>query len=335
MIKNFANTLIRWQKKHGRHNLPWQQTDPYKVWVSELMLQQTQVSTVLNYYPKFIQKFPTVQDLAAASLDEVYQQWSGLGYYRRARFLHSGAQMIVKDFNGVFPSHIEDIQKIPGVGRSTAHAIASFCYNQRVSILDGNVQRTLARLTGFTDEIDTGAAQKHFWTLAETLVPKKETQMPAYTQGLMDFGATLCTPKNPQCNHCPFNTQCKALKNNQQTLIPKKKQKKQVPMRIYDVFYYEKSISNKMLHGFIKYKKELGVWEHLHGPTIQLSTIDTSAPNFTLYHTFSHFKAEFRVFINQGTIPDNLIWKEPKAWLMSSIPSPVATMIENVTTPTA
>lgn len=331
LIKKFSSRLIRWQKNQGRHDLPWQCTEPYKVWVSELMLQQTQVSTVLKYFSKFIAKFPTVQDLANATQDEVYEQWSGLGYYRRARFLHAGAKQIVNTFNGVFPTSIEDILSLPGVGKSTAHAIAAFCYNQQVSILDGNVQRTLARIIGYTEYIDTTQAQQYFWALAAKLVPKNKTDMPAYTQGLMDFGATLCTPKKPLCDQCPFQKDCVSFKENTQTNIPKKKPKKAIPLRIFDVFYYEKFHDGLAKHGFIQYKKELGVWEHLYGPIIKQNALDSVKPDFILNHTFSHFKAEFRVFVNKDKPPKQLYWKTPQDWLKSGIPSPVGLMIQKIT----
>ena len=296
------------------------------------MLQQTQVSTVLNYFPNFILKFPTIQDLAAASQDEVYQQWSGLGYYRRARFLHEGAKRVVAVYGGKFPEKNEDILTLPGVGQSTANAISAFCYNERVSILDGNVQRTLARIIGYTEEIDTTTSQKYFWDLAKTLLPKQKTEMPSYTQGLMDFGATLCTPKKPLCQACPFQKDCIAFKDNTQLLIPKKKPKKSIPTRIYDVFYQEKILHGETFHGFIQYQKELGIWEHLYGPIIKPSTIDGVKPDFIIQHTFSHFKGEFRVFVNKDKSPD-LHWKKPSEWLNAGIPTPVGLMIQNVIKP--
>src|SRR5947207_9869494 len=178
----FAQQLIAWQSRHGRHDLPWQGTrDPYRIWLSEVMLQQTQVSTVIPYYQRFIQKYPTARALAAASEDEVLQLWSGLGYYARGRNLHRAAQRVARSG---FPRTAEAIAELPGVGRSTAAAIAAFAYGERGAILDGNVKRVLARVFAIADE-------KSLWPLAERLLPKRGIE--AYTQALMDLGATICT----------------------------------------------------------------------------------------------------------------------------------------------
>jgi len=204
-----AGQVIRWQKQHGRHGLPWQGTrDPYRVWLSEVMLQQTQVSTVLAYYPRFLLRFPTVQALAAAPLDAVLALWSGLGYYSRARNLHRGAQVVVAEHGGAFPRSSAGLQTLPGIGRSTAAAIAAFCFGERAAILDGNVKRVLTRALGFAGDLAVAAEEQRLWAAAEALLPAKDVDI--YTQGLMDLGATLCLARRPACERCPLAADCVA-----------------------------------------------------------------------------------------------------------------------------
>jgi len=208
LIEDFAPRLIAWQRQHGRSSLPWQNTrDPYRVWLSEIMLQQTQVSTVLGYYARFLERFPSVVDLANAHLDEVLAMWQGLGYYSRARNLHRCAEAVRDLHGGEFPKTAAGLQELPGIGRSTAAAIAAFCFGQRVAILDGNVKRVLGRVLAFEGDLSSSAQEKKLWVLAEELVPAKGVE--SYTQGLMDLGATVCTPKNPACVICPMNDLCR------------------------------------------------------------------------------------------------------------------------------
>ena len=209
----FAELLIDWQRQHGRSGLPWQHTrDPYRVWLSEVMLQQTQVSTVLSYFARFLDAFPSVQALAAASADEVMALWAGLGYYSRARNLHRCAQVVVERHGGVFPGSAEALQTLPGIGASTAAAIAAFCHGERASIVDGNVRRVLARLLAFDRDLAQTASQRALWDLAQALLPQAPApeDMTAYTQGLMDLGATVCLRSRPQCERCPVMTLCRA-----------------------------------------------------------------------------------------------------------------------------
>jgi A/G-specific adenine glycosylase len=210
---NFGDTVVAWQKKHGRHDLPWQNTrDPYVVWLSEIMLQQTQVATVRDYFARFMQRFPTVTDLAAAHQDEVLGLWSGLGYYSRARNLHRAAQYVVALHGGVFPATAEALQTLPGIGRSTAAAVASLCFGEPIAILDGNVKRVLTRYLGFEGDLASSRIEKELWAIAQTLLPQRHvaTVMAHYTQGVMDLGATVCTPKKPQCMQCPLASSCVA-----------------------------------------------------------------------------------------------------------------------------
>ena len=209
----FAESLIEWQRYAGRSGLPWQGTrDPYRVWLSEVMLQQTQVSTVLTYFPRFLAHCPDVRSLAEAPVDDVMALWSGLGYYSRARNLHRCAQVVVADHAGVFPSDAQTLQTLPGIGASTAAAIAAFCHGERISILDGNVRRVLTRLLAFDGDLSQTAWQRELWALAQDLLPAAPSgdDMTAYTQGLMDLGATVCTRSRPLCERCPVQPICRA-----------------------------------------------------------------------------------------------------------------------------
>ena len=208
-----APTLIAWQRQHGRHGLPWVGSrDPYRVWLSEIMLQQTQVSVVLDYYQRFLDRFPTVAALAAASQDEVLALWSGLGYYSRARNLHRCAQVVVADHGGRCPASSAALAELPGIGRSTAAAIAAFCFGERCAILDGNVKRVLGRALGFSGDLAQARQEKALWQLAEALLPEAgaDGAIQAYTQGLMDLGASLCSLRRPACDACPLAGLCVA-----------------------------------------------------------------------------------------------------------------------------
>ena len=225
---DFARHIVRWQTLHGRHNLPWQNTrNPYRVWLSEIMLQQTQVSAVLGYYARFLERFPTVAQLAAADSDEVMGLWAGLGYYSRARNLHRCAQDVVALHGGAFPNTAALLQTLPGVGRSTAAAIASFCFAERVAILDGNVKRVLTRVLGFGHDLAQSANERLLWDKATELLPTTDLAdaMPRYTQGVMDLGATLCTSRAPQCLLCPVQALCAGLATGDPLRFPVKTRK--------------------------------------------------------------------------------------------------------------
>lgn len=220
---DFSARLIAWQHRHGRHHLPWQVREPYLVWLSEIMLQQTQVATVLDYYPRFTTRFPTVQALAAAPQDEVLSLWQGLGYYSRARNLHKAAQQVVSGFGGVFPSSRRELETLCGVGRSTAAAIAAFAFHQREAILDGNVKRVLCRVFARDGNPADKKFENQLWALAESLLPSEQENMPAYTQGLMDLGATVCKRSKPLCGKCPMAEICQAKAQNRTAVLPRKK----------------------------------------------------------------------------------------------------------------
>lgn len=228
VLPHFARELVQWQKTHGRHSLPWQNTrDPYRVWLSEIMLQQTQVATVLDYYARFLSRFPDVSDLAAAHVDEVLGLWSGLGYYSRARNLHRCAQQVVARHGGHFPLTSEELQTLPGIGPSTAAAIASFCFSERVAILDGNVKRVLTRLLAFEGDMAQGSQEKKLREIANELLPATNLKesMPRYTQGIMDLGATVCTQRKPACLLCPVHNICLGFAGGEPEKYPVKTRK--------------------------------------------------------------------------------------------------------------
>jgi A/G-specific adenine glycosylase len=204
---NFADRIITWQKQHGRHDLPWQRTnDPYLIWLSEIMLQQTQVATVIPYFERFVARFPDVNALASAPIESVMASWAGLGYYSRARNLHRCAQLIASEHGGKFPGHVERLAQLPGIGRSTAAAIAALAFGERAAILDGNVKRVLARHYGIHGFPGHPKIERKFWERAESLLPANEIE--AYTQGLMDLGAAVCVRTHPKCGVCPVSGTC-------------------------------------------------------------------------------------------------------------------------------
>lgn len=225
---SFAQRIILWQRRHGRHHLPWQNTrDPYRIWLSEIMLQQTQVETVKSYYLRFLSVFPNVFALARAPVTQVLELWSGLGYYRRAHFLHHTARRIIDDYHGTFPETEQELTELPGIGRSTAAAIAVFAFHRHAAILDGNVKRILARHHGIEGDPTQSSVEKHMWAVAETLLPKNN--LPAYTQGLMDLGAQICTRTCPDCPHCPLRQDCFAHAAQQTALLPSPRQRQTIP----------------------------------------------------------------------------------------------------------
>jgi len=226
----FAERLVAWQRVNGRHELPWQQTrDPYNIWLSEIMLQQTQVRSVIPYYQRFCARFPTLEALAAAPLASVLEAWSGLGYYARARNLHRCAQTIVIRHGGEFPGDPQIIARLPGIGRSTAAAIGVFAFGRRAAILDGNVRRVLARCFAVDGSASPAADRRRLWALAESLLPT--TEIEAYSQGLMDLGATLCVHRLPACDRCPLASLCAARQQGRQAALPVPVTRKPLPER--------------------------------------------------------------------------------------------------------
>ncbi|MBT9596344.1 MAG: A/G-specific adenine glycosylase [Vitreoscilla sp.] len=255
---DLAARVIAWQRHHGRHTLPWQQArEPYRVWLSEIMLQQTQVTTVLGYYERFLQRFPTVQALAAAPLDEVLALWAGLGYYSRARNLHRCAQAVVADHGGRFPTAASALATLPGIGRSTAAAIAAFCFGERVAILDGNVKRVLTRALGFGDDLAVARHERALWALAQDLLPDRPG-MVAYTQGLMDLGATLCSQRQPRCGACPLADGCVARAEGHPEAYPVKTRKLRRSQRTHALLWLTQGDAV-----WLQRRPDAGVWAGL------------------------------------------------------------------------
>jgi len=282
----FARKLLAWYKKHGRKNLPWQHDiNPYRVWVSEIMLQQTQVNTVIPYYQKFMRRFADVASLAAASEDDVLHHWSGLGYYSRARNLHSSAKRIVENFSGELPQTLEELQSLPGIGRSTAGAIRASAFELPASILDGNVKRVIARHFAVEGWPGKTAVANQLWALAEQLTPPKNLR--AYTQAIMDLGATLCTRSKPQCDACPLHNSCAALANDAIALYPGKKPRKTLPVKTA-TFYLIENTAGEIL---LERRPSAGIWGGLWSlPENALIAEHTKQQSWpVLRHTFSHF----------------------------------------------
>jgi len=224
--KAFRKKLIVWYQSHAR-DLPWRRTkDPYKIWVSEIMLQQTQVETVIPYYRRWLKRFPTLQSLAAADLSEVMKQWAGLGYYRRARMLHEGAKILLKISSGKVPEDVEQLLKLPGIGRYTAGAISSIAFGRKAPILDGNVVRILTRLEAISSDIGSTKTVARLWKLSQSLLPDQNPGN--FNQAMMELGATLCLPENPRCGLCPVSSFCTAHQRGWETRYPVKKRKESI-----------------------------------------------------------------------------------------------------------
>jgi len=257
-MHNFSKSLISWYLKNKR-DLPWRNTvDPYRIWLSEIMLQQTRVAQGLPYYLKFIDVFPSVNDLADASEEQVLKLWQGLGYYSRARNLHASAKYVAYELNSVFPSNYTELKKLKGVGDYTASAIASICYKEPKAVLDGNVFRVLARLYGIDTPINTREGGKLFSELSQKLI---DIECPdTHNQAIMEFGATHCMPKNPECESCVFNTKCVALKNNDVGSLPIKLKKLKVRKRFFN---YVVPIAGNETTMLCK-RPEKGIWANLY-----------------------------------------------------------------------
>jgi A/G-specific adenine glycosylase len=346
-MSSFATRLITWQKQFGRHDLPWQNTrDPYAIWVSEIMLQQTQVSAVIGYYARFMQRFPDIASLASASQEDVLQHWSGLGYYSRARNLHQAAIDIMQLHDGQFPQDFATIQTLPGIGRSTAAAIASFAFHQVQTILDGNVKRVLARHFCIEGWPGTPLIEKQLWTLAESLLPAEE--MVAYTQGLMDLGATLCTRSKPQCPSCPVRETCQAYAQGLEAVLPTPKPRKAIPEKHVKMLI--------LLRGntvMLEKRRASGIWGGLWSlpeiqpcedtPTVVKSRFGLALdaeqgyiPIPKLSHAFTHFKLHIEPQAlqlsgaQQPSSAHDYIWLDIDDAINAAIPTPVRTLLSSL-----
>lgn len=257
---DFSTRLIQWQRRYGRHHLPWQVKNPYAVWLSEIMLQQTQVATVLDYYPRFLSRFPDVKSLADAPEDEVLSLWAGLGYYSRARNLHKAAKQVAAQFNGEFPKTRLELETLCGVGRSTAAAISAFAFNQRETILDGNVKRVLCRVYALEGNPQDKKFESQLWQLAESLLPSEKSHMPAYIQGLMDLGATVCKRTKPLCHQCPMHDICEAKKQNRIAELPRKK----TAVEVHTLPLYWLVVRNRADRILLCKRPAKGIWGGLY-----------------------------------------------------------------------
>ena len=315
----FSQRILAWFDQYGRKDLPWQQQKTsYSVWISEIMLQQTQVTTVIPYYQRFMQSFPDVAALARAEQDEVLHHWTGLGYYARARNLHKAALIIVDEHAGNFPKNLEQVMALPGIGRSTAAAILSLAHNQHHSILDGNVKRTLGRHAAIEGWPGNKAVETQLWQLADSLTPSKRTG--DYNQAMMDMGATLCTRSSPACSRCPVADDCQGFKLGRPTDFPGKKAKKTNPVRA--TFMLVPQWQNKVL---LHKRPPSGIWGGLWG-FYQLENLDELSKQaselgiseFSLEfllpfrHTFSHFHLDIQPLLlampqapNYAQVQDN------------------------------
>lgn len=342
-MSNFAERLIEWQQQHGRHGLPWQNTkDPYHVWLSEIMLQQTQVTTVIPYYLRFLERFPDIVSLANAPQDDVLSHWAGLGYYTRARNLHATAKIVTEKYNGIFPSAFDDIVALPGIGRSTASAISSFAFGQRKAILDGNVKRVLARQYGIEGYPGQPKVEADMWLLAEKLLPEKGIEI--YTQSLMDLGATICIRSRPACNDCPVADTCVALSTNRVAELPDRKPAKVSPKKQTRMLIIRDQSTGQIM---MERRPSVGLWGGLWSfPELAVDEdieafcyqrwqikIQMQKPYPNLTHVFTHFSLEITpqplLLIDQPfkVAEENIAWFAPQQALQMGIPTPVKKLL--------
>lgn len=329
--KKFQQKILDWFKHHGRRNLPWQQSqNPYYVWVSEIMLQQTQVKTVIPYFQRFIECHPNIFSLANAELDEVLHNWAGLGYYARARNLHATAKTIVERFKGKFPQDITTLIELPGIGRSTAGAIRSLGFNQPAPILDGNVKRFFARFFAVKGWPGQATVLKKLWDLAQGYVPDYKSS--DYTQALMDIGAMICTPKTPSCSICPVKNYCKALEQEAVDAYPSRKPNTKLPLRRrYFFLFYNKN--NQIL---LEKRPPAGIWGGLWSLPECESELDIKTwckKNYSLeveksyqlpsfLHIFTHFRLEITPIIAKIKIQRHLIMEsQHRVWYNLDTPA--------------
>ena len=345
-LSRFAPALIQWQRERGRHGLPWQGTrDPYRVWLSEIMLQQTQVSTVIAYYDRFLQRFPDVGALASASQDEVMALWSGLGYYSRARNLHRCAQTVVADHGGVFPQTSEALESLPGIGASTAAAIAAFCFGQRVSIVDGNVRRVLGRLLAFDGDLSMQGPQRELWAQAQDLLPLAPSpeDMVSYTQGLMDLGAGLCTRTRPACGDCPVSTLCQAHGLGQQDRYPVKSRRL---TRRHESWWLLVLRSASGADVWLERRPARGIWAGLHSVPVfadeagalQAAGADAASVRSlpAVSHALTHRELRLHPLLVEGVTdiatPDSAVgqWVPLDRLSAFGLPAPVRNLLERL-----
>lgn len=341
-VRRFQTKILRWFDQHGRHDLPWQQRPtPYRVWISEIMLQQTQVNTVIPYFQKFMQRFPTVKALAQAPVDDVLAHWSGLGYYARARNLHKTAIIVHTQLHGKFPRNAEELIALPGIGRSTAGAILSLGSEIAAPILDGNVKRVLTRcfaIPGWPDQRDVATK---LWAIAERFTPLQRVN--AYNQAMMDLGATLCTRSKPKCAQCPFTNICHAHLTNSQTLYPGKKPKVMRPQKQTTMVILQRQSGEILLEK----RPSSGIWGGLWSlPELNDSTelsswcwqqhhckLETTLALPEMRHQFSHFELLIKpILLSVTHATQQIMESERQVWynMASQIPGGIAAPIAKI-----
>jgi len=346
---SFAARIVAWQRTHGRHDLPWQNTrDAYRIWLSEIMLQQTKVTTVLPYYGRFLAAFPDVAALAAAPLERVLEHWSGLGYYRRAHHLHAAAHAVFADHGGRFPAGADAIAALPGVGRSTAAAIAVFAHGERAAILDGNVKRVLARHAGVEGFPGAAHVEAKLWALTEARLPAKDVEV--YTQGLMDLGATLCTRTKPRCGECPVADDCVARRDHRVDDLPSPRPARALPRKAVRVLLLERA--GEVL---LERRAPTGIWGGLWSlPELALDEdvaaacrarfglavepVDIADPGVALppiEHGFTHYRLTLhplRVRVRRvavGAREDGVLWLAPGDAVDAALPAPIRVLLRS------
>lgn len=337
--------VLSWFDQHGRHDLPWQHDiTPYRVWVSEIMLQQTQVSTVKPYFERFMQHFPDVQSLAGAPLDSVLHLWTGLGYYARARNLHKTARIITDTLNGKFPGTLEQLCELPGIGRSTAGAILSLSMQQRGVILDGNVKRVLCRYYAIDQWSGTSTVQKQLWQLADAATP--DSRNSAYTQAMMDLGATVCTRSRPNCQACPLRADCQAFNRQMTDQLPVSKPRKALPVRSVYMLMWRDAAGRVLL----QQRQSAGIWgglwsfpECTDDPSLQSWLLAHNAEKHQVWpalrHTFSHYHLDITPVLITGQphagLQDSagILWyKAGQSDQRVGLAAPVKRLLEQLTT---
>ncbi len=342
---SFANRVLNWYQRYGRHDLPWQRQDAYRVWLSEIMLQQTQVGTVIPYYQNFIKRFPNIKQLADADIDEVLQHWQGLGYYARARNLHQAARIVRDQHKGRFPQSFDAVAALPGVGRSTAGAILSFAFDQRWPILDGNVKRVLARcfrVPGWYGQSDT---MKQLWYLAESVTPAE--QAPDFNQAMMDIGSMVCLKSKPKCEACPLKEICSSYRHHSQAEYPQKKPARVKPHK-HTLMLLHRHADQVLLWR----RPPSGIWGGLWSlpevdaePAIELwqqSFLSmTQLPNkiqeSVIRHQFTHYSLDISLaIIEMEQLPhkifdqDNYVWVGIEALGDHGLPTPVRKLLASL-----
>ena len=346
IIDDFSKKILLWFETNGRKDLPWQRKiTPYTVWISEIMLQQTQVVTAIPYFNRFINRFPSLDSLAEASMDEVLELWTGLGYYARGRNLHRTAKIIASEYSGILPSNLEELLELPGIGRSTAGAIISIACGGREPILDGNVKRVLMRAHAIKGWVGKKSVEVKLWKLAEKYTPTKRADL--YTQAIMDLGATVCTRSKPRCNFCPIENQCIASQQKSQALYPEKKPRKALP-RKETVFIIMHTKKKEIL---LQKRPQKGIWGGLWCFP-EISSLDLieewrtelgfdgeitikKLPEIT--HIFSHYKLSIEPVViscikskTTNMKKNNCIWYDKQNPTKIGLPAPIVKLIKSI-----